>query len=415
MLRALGEEGYHTPTPIQAKAIPPALEGKDLLGCAQTGTGKTAAFALPILHRLHADPIDDSHGFRRVPRALILAPTRELATQIADSFAAYGRHTGLLHTVVYGGVSQFEQVKDLVRGVDILIATPGRLIDLMQQGRIVFREVQVFVLDEADRMLDMGFIEPIRRIARELPTPRQTMLFSATMPKEIMHLADSLLHQPIKVAVTPVASAAPMIQQFVYMVPRLRKQSLLERLLAEPGVTSALVFSRTKHGADKITRQLQRVGVSAGAIHGDKEQAQRERTLENFRSGRIWVLVATDVAARGLDIDGVTHVFNFDIPHEPEAYVHRIGRTGRAGATGTAIALCDSEERNYLHEIEKLVGKKIDVKPTPHGLAESRPTAPHRSHGHQGAHSGHRPSGSGQSSGHGNASKRRGGGRRRGG
>ena len=385
LLRALAEEGYQTPTPIQAKAIPPALEGKDVLGCAQTGTGKTAAFALPILHRLHAEPVDDSHGFRRVPRALILAPTRELATQIGESFAAYGRHTGLAHTVIYGGVSQLQQVRDLLHGVDIVIATPGRLMDLMQQRRVALREVSVFVLDEADRMLDMGFIQPIRRIAAALPTPRQTMLFSATMPPEIVHLADSLLHHPVKIAVTPVASTVPKVEQFVYLVPRLRKQALLEQLLAEKSVERALVFSRTKHGADKIARKLQQTGVSAVAIHGDKEQNQRERALENFRAGRSWVLVATDVAARGLDIDAVTHVFNFDIPHEPEAYVHRIGRTARAGAAGVAIALCDAEERGFLHAIEKLTGKRIEVLPTPPGLPEARHAASHhatRRHGH---------------------------------
>lgn len=359
LLRALADEGYDTPTPIQAKSIPPVLEGRDILGCAQTGTGKTAAFALPILHRLHAQPSDKARRGPALPRALILSPTRELATQIADSFVAYGRHTHLSYACIFGGVSQFHQVRALQRGVDILVATPGRLIDLFEQGHVVLSRVNTFVLDEADRMLDMGFIHPIRRIAGELSQERQTLLFSATMPKAIMHLADSLLKDPVKVAVTPVSSTVPLIEQSVYMVPRNSKQALLEHMLHEKQVRRAVVFTRTKHGADRVMKNLIRAGISSEAIHGNKAQNQRQRALDAFRSGRSRVLVATDVAARGLDVDGITHVFNFDLPNEPEAYVHRIGRTGRAGATGLAISFCDIEERAFLRDIEKLTGKKI--------------------------------------------------------
>ncbi len=375
LLRALTDEGYTIPTPIQAKAIPPALEGRDLLGCAQTGTGKTAAFALPILHRLGAAPIDKSRRGPATPRALILSPTRELAGQIGESFSAYGRHTVLANTVIFGGVSQFHQVRALKNGVDILVATPGRLMDLMEQRLVNLSAVSIFVLDEADRMLDMGFINPIRRIAAALPkppAPRQTMLFSATMPREIVHLAESLLRDPVRVAVTPVASTAALIEQMVYMVPRERKQALLEHMLREPGVARALVFTRTKHGADKVSKRLRHAGVTVDAIHGNKAQNARTRALDGFRSGRSRVLVATDVAARGLDVDGVTHVFNFDLPDEPEAYVHRIGRTGRAGAAGIAISFCDHEQRVQLRDIERLTGKAI---PSVTQLPELKPAA----------------------------------------
>ncbi|MFG0283818.1 MAG: DEAD/DEAH box helicase [Phycisphaerales bacterium JB039] len=365
ILDAIAEEGYTTPTPIQAKAIPPALAGRDLLGCAQTGTGKTAAFALPILHRLLTAPADKTRRGPVLPRALILSPTRELAGQIADCFAAYGRHSGLRHTVIYGGVSQHRQVRDLQRGVDIVVATPGRLMDLMQQRCVDLRAVEILVLDEADRMLDMGFIEPIRRIAAALPADRQTLMFSATMPRPIMSLADSLLRDPVKVAVTPVASAAPRIEQSLYMIDRPGKSALLAHLLDGPGVDRALVFTRTKHGADKLTRTLARAQVSAQAIHGNKSQNQRQRALDAFRSGRSRVLVATDVAARGLDVDGVTHVFNYDLPMEAEAYVHRIGRTGRAGAAGVAISFCDREERGLLRAIERLIGTRFKPSQTP--------------------------------------------------
>jgi len=360
ILRALRDEGYETPTPIQAQAIPHALDGRDILGCAQTGTGKTAAFALPILDYLVEEGVADQRG-RHLPRALILSPTRELAGQIADSFATYGRHTRLRHTAIYGGVSQHSQEKALARGVDILVACPGRLIDLLDQGVVDLSEVEILVLDEADRMLDMGFINPIRRIAAELPEDRQTLLFSATMPREIVALADSLLTDPVRVSVTPVSSAAPRIHQSVYMVARHHKQALLHHLIDHHGIARTLVFTRTKHGADKVARRLNRAGIAAEAIHGNKSQNQRQRALDGFRAGKSRVLVATDVAARGLDIDDVSHVFNFDLPHEPEAYVHRIGRTGRAGATGAAIAFCDHEERPLLRDIERLTGKKIDA------------------------------------------------------
>jgi len=365
LVRALADEGYTTPTPIQSQAIPPVMEGRDLLGCAQTGTGKTAAFALPILHRLYTT--GNGKGQRREgrPRALILSPTRELATQIGESFAAYGRHTGLSHTVVFGGVNQFHQVKSLRRGVDIVVATPGRLLDLMQQRHVFLDNVSVFVLDEADRMLDMGFIAPIRKIAAALPKPptaqRQTLLFSATMPREIMHLADSLLHNPVKISVTPVASTVPLIEQSVYMVPKKLKQSLLEHLLKDKAIERALVFTRTKHGADKVSRRLKSVNVNNDAIHGNKSQNNRQRALDGFRTGRLRVLVATDVAARGIDIDNVTHVFNFDMPHDPESYVHRIGRTGRAGASGIAVAFCDNDERAMLRDIERLINRKVSA------------------------------------------------------
>ncbi len=377
ILDAVRDEGYDTPTPIQTKAIPPALEGRDVLGCAQTGTGKTAAFALPIIQHLDegAPPSRGRNGrgragrrARRLPRALVLSPTRELATQIGDAFATYGRNTPLTHTVIFGGVSQARQERALLQGPDVIVATPGRLIDLMDQGLIDLSEIDHLVLDEADRMLDMGFIQPIRKIAGALPTERQTLLFSATMPREIMKLADSLLTDPVKVAVTPVASAAPLIEQSVYMVTKAHKQSLLEHVLTESDVRRALVFTRTKHGADKVVRKLAKAGIAADAIHGNKSQRQRERALNALRSGRARVLVATDVAARGIDVDAISHVFNYDIPVEPESYVHRIGRTGRAGATGLAIAFCDPEERDSLRAIEKLTGQKVPVVDRPESL-----------------------------------------------
>ncbi|MFA6044015.1 MAG: DEAD/DEAH box helicase [Phycisphaerales bacterium] len=358
---ALRDEGYTTPTPIQAQAIPPIMLGKDVLGCAQTGTGKTAAFALPILDILLKQQRDPARRGPVLPRVLVLSPTRELATQITDSFEAYGRHTGLSHTAIFGGVSQFHQVRAMHRGVDILVATPGRLMDLMGQGLVNLSAISIFVLDEADRMLDMGFIQPIRRIASQVSKERQTLMFSATMPKEIMHLADSLLRSPVKVAVTPVASAAPLIEQSVYMIARQQKRALLMHFLEKPETQCALVFTRTKHGADKLMKGLVRLGVVAQSIHGNKSQSQRQRALDSFRSGRAKVLVATDVAARGLDVDGVTHVFNYELPDDPESYVHRIGRTGRAGATGLAISFCDHDERVLLRDIERLTGKRVPL------------------------------------------------------
>jgi ATP-dependent RNA helicase RhlE len=373
IMRALTEEGYTTPTPIQASAIPPIMTGKDVLGCAQTGTGKTAAFALPILHELVSMVPDKSRRGPIIPKVLVLSPTRELATQIAESFQTYGRHTAVTGTVIFGGVSQFRQVRALDRGVDVIVATPGRLIDLMEQKLVNLSEIAIFVLDEADRMLDMGFIQPIRRIAATLPADRQTLLFSATMPREIQHLADSLLKDPVRVAVTPVASAAPLIEQKLYHVPRTHKQTLLHHLLEESSIERAVVFTKTKHGADKVAKKLNAAGISADAIHGNKAQNARERALGGFRNGRSRVLVATDVAARGLDVDGITHVFNFDLPMEPEAYVHRIGRTGRAGAKGIAIAFCDGDERGLLKGIERMTGKRIPTTPLPDGL---KPEAP---------------------------------------
>ncbi len=380
VLRALTEEGYTTPTPIQEKAIPHILEGRDVLGCAQTGTGKTAAFALPIIHRLLADPKPAVRGPGRA-RVLVLSPTRELATQIADSFKTYGRHSGLTGAVIYGGVSQRPQEMHLARGVDILVATPGRLLDLTEQGCVNYSNISTFVLDEADRMLDMGFITPIRNIAARLAKVRQTLLFSATMPREIVHLAESLLKDPVRVSVAPVSSAAPLIEQSVYMVNQPMKQALLAALVLEPKVERAVVFTKTKHGADKLCKKLMQSGIGAVAIHGNKNQNQRQRSLDGFKSGRHKVLVATDVAARGLDVDAITHVFNYDLPLEPESYVHRIGRTGRAGATGVAIAFCDPGERGLLRAIERMTGKKLPVhKDLPHAAMAALPVIPQSAH-----------------------------------
>jgi ATP-dependent RNA helicase RhlE len=358
LLRALRDEGYTSPTPIQLRAIPPALAGQDLLGCAQTGTGKTAAFALPIIQRL------SQHALTAQPRpirCLVLTPTRELAAQIHDSFRAYGRHVRIAHTVIFGGVGQHPQVQALRRGVDVLVATPGRLLDLMGQGHVRLSQVEIFVLDEADRMLDMGFINDIRKIVREIPQKRQTLFFSATMPREIQSLADGLLHNPARVEVAAVSSAAETVSQSVYYVSKPDKPSLLKHLLSDRGMTRALVFTRTKHGADKVCRHLEQSSIKAEAIHGNKSQNARVRALENFRRGATRVLVASDIAARGLDIDAISHVVNFDMPNEPETYVHRIGRTGRAGATGIAISFCDSEERAFLRDIERTIKKPVPV------------------------------------------------------
>jgi ATP-dependent RNA helicase RhlE len=380
ILRALEQEGYKTPTPIQQQTIPPALTGRDVLGCARTGTGKTAAFALPIIDRLSKAPIDKSRRGPRKARALVLSPTRELAAQIGDSFAAYGRETPLDCTVIFGGVSQFHQERALRRGVDIIVATPGRLIDLMEQRLVDLTGIEVFVLDEADRMLDMGFIDPIRRIASATPAAnRQTLMFSATMPKPILHLAQSLLRNPVKIEADPVASTVPAIDQRVFMVEKTAKQGLLEHLLSDVAAQRALVFTRTKHGADKVGRKLAQVGIRAETIHGNKSQPQRRKALERFSTGAARVLVATDVAARGLDVDDISHVFNFDLPVEPEAYVHRIGRTGRAGATGIAVSFCGGDERGLLREIEKLMGKKIEVQGAPAGY-NPRANSPAPSH-----------------------------------
>ena len=360
ILDALVADGYEFPTPIQAQAIPPALEERDVLGIAQTGTGKTAAFALPIInHLLAAVPRGGKLPAGRRPKALILAPTRELAAQIGESFSSYGRHTPLRHSVIFGGVGQGPQVRTIQQGVDVLVATPGRLIDLLDQRLVSLTEIDFLVLDEADRMLDMGFIEPIRRITKVLPRDRQTMLFSATMPKEIRALANTLLNDPVTVTVTPVSSAVDRITQKLYFVLKAQKTQLLIHLIHEHEIDRTLVFTKTKHGADRLTRKLKAAGIHADAIHGDKAQNQRIRALEAFRSGRTPVLVATDVAARGLDVDDITHVFNYDLPMEPEAYVHRIGRTARAGKSGDAISFCDVEEKGLLRDIEKLT--KFDI------------------------------------------------------
>ena len=357
LLRAVEQQGYTAPTPIQARAIPEVLAGRDLLGCAQTGTGKTAAFALPILNRLMATP---ATGPRRI-RCLVLVPTRELAAQVHESFATYGRHTGLKSTVVVGGVGQGPQVTALKGGVDIVVAAPGRLLDLMQQRYVNLDAVEVLVLDEADRMLDMGFIQPIRRIVGALPKVRQNLMFSATMPDDIRRLADTILKNPAFVAVDRIATPAEKVEQQVFFVDKPKKLSLLLRVLERPDALRVLVFSRTKHGADKLARKLRSAQVGAEVLHGNKSQGARTRALDSFKRGRARVLVATDVAARGLDVDDVSHVINFDIPNEPESYVHRIGRTGRAGATGLALSFCDREERGFLRDIERLINKPLIV------------------------------------------------------
>ncbi|AHJ98049.1 DEAD/DEAH box helicase [Hymenobacter swuensis] len=362
ILSALREEGYVTPTPIQQQAIPQVLEGHDLLGIAQTGTGKTAAFTVPILQILHQTAQVERHAPGRI-RCLVLTPTRELAIQIGESFQAYGRHLPKLRsTVIFGGVGQHPQVQILKRGVEVLIATPGRLLDLMNQGFIDLRNIEVFVLDEADRMLDMGFIHDIKRILPKLPKQRQTLFFSATMPGQIQDLADTILRpNPVKVAVTPVSSTADTVTQAVYMVEKNDKADLLEHVLQDKNIRRVLVFTRTKHGADKVVRTLEKAGIEAEAIHGNKSQNHRQRALSNFKAGATRVLVATDIAARGIDVDELTHVINYEIPNEPESYVHRIGRTGRAGANGTALSFCDDEERAYFQDIQKLIRRQIPV------------------------------------------------------
>lgn len=363
LLRALEAEGYERPTPIQQQAIPPVLEGNDLLGCAQTGTGKTAAFALPMLQLLHTKypaPVGGT-GTRRPIRALILTPTRELALQISESFSAYGKHLQLRNMVVFGGVGQTPQTDALRRGTDILVATPGRLLDLMNQGFVDLRSLSIFVLDEADRMLDMGFIHDVRKVIAKLPTKRQTLFFSATMPPEIANLADSILVDPVKVAVAPPATTAELVQQKVFFVNKHDKKNLLIHLMQDPDIKSALVFTRTKHGANRVAADLTKAGIRAEAIHGNKSQTARVAALNNFKNGRNRVLVATDIAARGIDIDALSHVINFELPNIPESYVHRIGRTGRAGASGIAYSFCEGEELPYLKDIQKLIGQLVPV------------------------------------------------------
>ncbi|HEY3430637.1 MAG TPA: DEAD/DEAH box helicase [Cyclobacteriaceae bacterium] len=389
--RALKTEGYTKPTPIQEQAIPILLERSDLLGCAQTGTGKTAAFAIPILQLLHKDEL-----FVKGPqgiKALILTPTRELSIQIGESFAAYGKNLRLQHTVIFGGVSQHAQTQALRAGVDILVATPGRLLDLMNQRYVKLDHLKMLVLDEADRMLDMGFIHDVKKIIARVPAKRQTIFFSATMPPEISLLANTILTNPKRVEVTPVASTANTIQQKVYFVDKGNKRKLLRDLLEDKSIATALVFTRTKHGADRVAKDLNQSGIRSEAIHGNKSQNARQRALSNFKAQITRVLVATDIAARGIDIDELSHVINFELPNVPETYVHRIGRTGRAGASGISISFCDEEEKEFLHDIQKLIGKTIPVVsdhpyPMTQGIRNPRISPPLRQPKQQGRGSG---------------------------
>ncbi len=358
ILRAVEEGGYQTMTPIQSKAIPIVLEGRDLIAVAQTGTGKTAAFSLPIIEMLVK-----GEGKRRpkTARSLILAPTRELAIQIEENIRKYAKYLHYKIALVYGGASQKSQVKAMAPGVDILIATPGRLIDLMNQGFINLADVEYFVLDEADRMLDMGFIRDIRKVVAALPIKRQTLFFSATMPTTVAQLAKTILSNPARVDVDPTVTTAEKVDQYVLMVPKGQKRKLLASILQDEAIKRAIVFTRTKHGANRVSKNLDQLGIKSNAIHGNKSQNARQKALAELRDGDIRVLVATDVAARGIDVDGITHVINFDLPNEPESYIHRIGRTARAGATGVSLSFCDHEERGYLRDIEKLIKQKISV------------------------------------------------------
>ena len=358
LLRALDRCGYEQPTPIQALSIPPLLEERDLLGCAQTGTGKTAAFALPVLHHLLTVPRPT--GPRRI-RALVLTPTRELAAQVSESFQTYGRGTGLVHATITGGVSQRPQVERLRRGIDVLVACPGRLLDLHGQGFVDLRHLECFVLDEADRMLDMGFVHDVRKVLRELPDERQNLLFSATMPAAIVRLAREFLVDPVEVSVTPEAPTADAIEQTVMFVEKRDKPRLLTHLLRQSHIEQVIVFTRTKHGANRLVKQLDQRGIEARAIHGNKSQNARTRALDAFRAGTLSTLIATDLVSRGIDVDGVSHVVNFDLPNEPESYVHRIGRTGRAGRAGRSISFCDLSEVDYLRNIQKLIGATVPV------------------------------------------------------
>ena len=372
LCQTLAKVGYTTPTPIQAQAIPTVLAGRDVLGCAQTGTGKTAAFALPILQSILA-----RGDVRRAAfiHTLVLAPTRELAAQIKDSFQTYGGKGGPRTSVVFGGVGKHPQIAALRRGVSVLVATPGRLLDLMQDGHVDLNHVETFVLDEADRMLDMGFIHDVRRIVKALPKKRQTLLFSATMPKEIQALAARILKDPVQVAVDPISSTREPIAQSVMFVDKGRKAPLLIALLKDPAIEQALVFTRTKHGANKVVQRLVKAGVGAAAIHGNKSQTARVKALAGFKSGTVRVLVATDIAARGIDVTDLSHVVNFDLPNEPESYVHRVGRTGRAGKSGIALSFCSNEEKPYLKSIERLTQRKLEAVPLPEGLPEAPPRA----------------------------------------
>ena len=358
LLRAVKAEGYLTATPVQDQAIPLILEGRDLLACAQTGTGKTAAFALPILHCLTAS---GTHGSAGRPRVLVLTPTRELAAQIGESFATYGRHVPVHGTVIFGGVSINNQIAALRRSLDVVVATPGRLLDLIRQGEISLGAIEILVLDEADRMLDMGFLPDVSRVIAACPKQRQTLLFSATMPAAIRSLSRDILRDPIRIQIASEAAPAERIDQSVFFVAKAQKRALLEHLLRDDAVERAIVFTRTKHGANRVAEQLQRARIPADVIHGNKSQSARERALGAFRSGSMRVLVATDIAARGIDVDGISHVINYDLPNEPESYVHRIGRTARAGAAGVAWAFCDADESTYLADIQRLIRQSIPV------------------------------------------------------
>lgn len=360
LVMALDKKGYTEPTPIQEQAIPHILEGKDIFGCAQTGTGKTAAFALPILQLLDAKRSNQRQGPGTV-KALILAPTRELVSQISENFTAYGKNLGISHCIIFGGVSQVNQVNNLRRGVDVIIATPGRLLDLMNQGYVKLNNIEHFVLDEADRMLDMGFINDIKKIITKIPAKRQTLFFSATAAPAIMKLANTILNNPVSVAVNPVSSTTTLVEQSVYYVKKENKRGLLKHVLANNNIEHALVFTRTKHGADKVVKDLAGMGIAAAAIHGNKSQGARERALKGFKNRTIRILVATDIASRGIDVDKLSHVINYEIPEQAETYVHRIGRTGRAGASGVAMSFCAKEEMTYLKDINKLIKKNIEV------------------------------------------------------
>jgi ATP-dependent RNA helicase RhlE len=374
---AIDNEGYTSPTPIQEQAIPLALEGNDILGCAQTGTGKTAAFTIPILQLLSQQ---EQEGQKRRISALILTPTRELAIQIGQSIAVYGKNTNIRHTVIYGGVKQHQQVNSLKNGVDILVATPGRLLDLMQQNYVKLSSLQFFVLDEADRMLDMGFVHDVKRVIKVLPKKRQSLFFSATMPKEIIKLSAEILISPKKIEVTPASKTAETVQQKVYFVDKENKRNLLTHLIKSENIERAIVFTRTKHGADRVVKGLVKDNISAQAIHGNKSQNARQKALSSFKNSETRILVATDIAARGIDIDDLTHMFNFELPNVAESYVHRIGRTGRAGGEGNAISFCDAEERAYLKGIEKLIGFSVEVvKDHPYPLVNENPTPTQKS------------------------------------
>ncbi len=421
ILKAVADRGYETASPIQEQTIPHTLAGRDVLGCAQTGTGKTAAFALPTLHRLHSAPAPGNKPGKRAPRCLVLAPTRELAGQIADSFQDYGQRINIAGVVIYGGVNQNPQVRKLQRGVDVIIATPGRLMDLMEQGFVDLSKIETFILDEADRMLDMGFIPDIRKISKLIPKTRQTLLFSATMPPAIEKLANDLLSDPVKINTAPQSTTAERVEQGLYFVDKGYKVQMLAHLMNKHSISRTIVFTRTKHGADKLVKHLRSYNITAEAIHGNKSQNARQRSLDRFKAGQCHVLVATDIASRGIDVDNISHVFNYDLPDDPESYVHRIGRTARAGASGMAITFCDKEERGNLTAVQRIIKMRVPVltdfpDDIPEGaaakLSDDAPAHKRPQAGGQGRGQGQRGGKSGgqsdgQSGGSGNQSKRR--------